>query len=51
MRWDLQNECMSYVRVCVVAVSEDASEDVSEGVLEVVDCTSGCTGGCLVITS
>ena len=47
MRWDLWNECMSYVRGCVVAVSEDALEDVSE----VVDCTSGCTGGCLVITS
>ena len=41
------NECTSYVRGCVVAVSEDASEDVSED----VDCTGGCTGGCFVITS
>ena len=39
------NECTSYVRGCVVAVSEDASEDVSED----VDLTSECTGGCLVI--
>ena len=46
MRPDLQNECMSYVRGCVVAVSEDALEDV----LEDVDCTGGCTSGCLVIT-
>ena len=45
------NECTSYVRGCVVVVSEDASEDVSEGVLEDVDCTGGCTSGCLVITS
>ena len=37
------NECTSYVRGCVVAVSEDASENV----LEDVDCT----GGCLVIMS
>ena len=45
-----RNECTSYVRGCVVAVSEDVSEDVLEGVSEVVDCTGGCTGGCLVIT-
>ena len=48
------NECTSYVRGCVVAVSEDASEDASEDVLEDVledvDFTGGCTGGCLVIT-
>ena len=51
MRWDLQNECTSYVRGCAVAVLEDALEDVLEGVSEDVDCTSGCTGGCLVIMS
>ena len=51
MKWNLRNECTSYVGGCAVAMSEDALEDVSEGVLEDVDCTSGCTSGCLVITS
>ena len=32
MRWDLQNECMSYVRGCVVAVLKDVSEDVSKDI-------------------